>query len=157
MQLYLDCSGVLADHTAGAVEWLGMSPQDFAQKFGRTEFWNRIEAHPDFYGSLPLLPDARDLFDAVRHLSPIILTGHPRGEWAKAQKARWAARHFPETRVITCLASEKSRYAREGDILVEDMLKYRQLWEDVGGIFVHHRSAEATIKELYKIAPEAFG
>lgn len=134
-----------------------MSPRSFEQKFGRTAFWNRIEAHPDFYGSLPLLPGARELFDAVRHLAPIILTGHLRGEWAEPQKARWAAQHFPGTRIITCLASEKSRYAREGDIIVEDMLNYRHLWEGAGGIFVHHRSAQATIEELSRIVPKAFG
>lgn len=156
MQLYLDCSGVLADHTAAATDWLGMSPHAFAEKFGRPAFWDRIAQHPDFYASLPLLPDALDLFEAVRHLDPVILTGHPRGEWAGPQKARWVARHFPGTRIITCLASEKWLFAREGDILVEDMPTYRRLWQAAGGIFVQHRSARQSIRQLREIAPEAF-
>jgi hypothetical protein len=69
-----------------------------------------------------------ELFEAVRHLDPIILTGLPRGNWAAPQKVRWAAEHFPDTRIITCLAADKRRHAREGDILVDDTLKYRDLW-----------------------------
>ncbi len=155
MQLYLDCSGVLADHHAGATELLGMPPRAFDEKFGRTELWKRIADHPDFYGALPLMPDAKYLFEAVRHLDPIILTGCPRGTWAAPQKVKWAAQHFPGTRIITCLAVDKSRHARDGDILVDDMLRYRHLWESVGGIFVHHQTASATITELYNMSPKA--
>lgn len=44
---------------------------------------------------------------------------------------------------------------REGDILVDDTLKYRDLWSGAGGIFVHHRSAQATIEELEVLIPKA--
>jgi hypothetical protein len=156
MQLFLDCSGVLADHEAGAAELLGVPAREFAKNFGLEEFWRRIADHPNFYGALPLKPDARELFEAVRHLDPIILTGCPRGNWAGPQKVKWAAQHFPGTRIITCLAVDKSRHAQEGDVLVDDMLRYRHLWERVGGVFVHHRSAAATMAELLNVAPEAF-
>src|SRR3546814_10578993 len=62
--------------------------------------------------SLPLLPDARHLFQAVAHLNPIILTGCPRGNWAEAQKERWVAEHFPGTQIITC-RSEERRVGKE--------------------------------------------
>ena len=91
----------------------------------------------------------------MRHLHPIILTGLPRGNWAAPQKVRWAAEHFPGTRIITCLAADKRRHAREGDILVDDTLKYRELWNGAGGVFVHHRSAKTTIHELRELIPEA--
>jgi 5'(3')-deoxyribonucleotidase len=155
MQLYLDCDGVLADFDRGATEILGMPPRPFEKRFGLPAFWKKLGRHPDFYGSLPLLPDAMKLFEAVRHLHPIILTGLPRGDWAAPQKTRWAAAHFPGTRIITCLAVEKRKHAREGDILVDDMLKHRDLWTGAGGLFVHHRNADSTIKALREIAPEA--
>lgn len=101
------------------------------------------------------MPDATALFDAVRHLNPIILTGLPRGNWAAQQKVRWAAEHFPGTRIITCLAADKRRHAREGDILVDDTLRYEPLWTGAGGRFVHHCGAEATIDELHRLIPEA--
>jgi hypothetical protein len=40
-------------------------------------------------------------------------------------------------------------------MLVDDTLKYRDLWTGAGGIFVHHRNAETSIEELRAIAPEA--
>jgi hypothetical protein len=157
MQLYLDCDGVLADFERAATELLHMPSRQFEKRYGLGEFWKRLARDPDFYGSLPLMPDATILFEAVRHLDPIILTGLPRGNWAAPQKVRWAAEHFPGTRIITCLAADKRRHARDGDILVDDTLKYEHLWTGAGGIFVHHRDAQTTIRELHRIAPDAMG
>ncbi|HEV2568725.1 5' nucleotidase, NT5C type [Sphingomonas sp.] len=154
MQLYLDCDGVLADFDKAATELLGMPPRVFEKRHNPGEFWKRLARHPDFYGTLPLMPDAMELFEAVRHLDPIILTGLPRGNWAAPQKVRWAAEHFPGTRIITCMAVDKKRHARDGDILVDDTVKYRHLWEEAGGIFIHHRSARTTIEELRAVIPE---
>lgn len=61
---------------------------------------------------------------------------------------RWAAEHFPGTRIITCMAVDKRNHARAGDILVDDTLKNRHLWEEAGGIFVHHRGADETLAAL---------
>ena len=153
MQLFLDCDGVLADFDHGAEALLGLPPRAFEKRHGLSEFWRRLARHRDFYATLPLMPDAMRLFDAVRHLNPVILTGCPRGGWAEGQKKRWAAEHFPGTRIITCMAVDKWRHAAEGDILVDDTLKHRQLWEGAGGIFVHHVSAERTIADLNGLIP----
>ncbi|MDP8914126.1 MAG: hypothetical protein M3N39_11190 [Pseudomonadota bacterium] len=147
-QLYLDCDGVLADFDRGATAILGMKPKAFEHRHGLGRFWQKLAQAPDFYFSLPLLPDAMQLFNAVKHLDPIILTGLPRGNWAADQKMRWAAEHFPGVRMITCMARDKRNHAREGDVLVDDMEKYRHLWEQAGGIFVHHRSAAESIEAL---------
>lgn len=40
---------------------------------------------------------------------------------------------------------------KPGDVLVDDNLKYRELWETAGGVFIHHTSAEQTIAELVQI------
>ena len=155
MQLYLDCDGVLADFERGAAELLGMPPRAYERKHGIGGFWREIAHHPDFYGSLPLMPDAMELFAAVRHLVPIILTGLPRGNWAAPQKIRWAAEHFPGTQILTEMAVDKRNHAQEGDILVDDQLKHAHLWEDAGGIFVHHKSARRTIARLRELIPGA--
>jgi hypothetical protein len=148
MQFYLDCDGVLADFDAGAARVLGCPPRAYRQRHGLARFWAALARAPDFYGQLPLMPDAMALFDAVRPLAPIILTGCPRGTWAQPQKERWAARHFPGTRLITCLAVDKSRHCRPGDVLVDDTPTHRHLWEGVGGVFILHRSARASLRAL---------
>lgn len=147
-QLYLDCDGVLADFDHGAQAILGATPDAFVARKGMGRFWQELARSPDFYARLPLMPDAMQLFEAVRHLDPVILTGLPRGNWAADQKVRWAAEHFPGTHIITCLAVDKRDHCREGDVLVDDMLKHRHRWEEAGGIFIHHRSADQSLREL---------
>ena len=152
-QLYLDCDGVLADFDKGATAVLGLPPRAFEQRHGLGKFWQKLAQAPDFYFGLPLMDDAMELFDAVRHLDPIILTGLPRGNWAADQKVRWAARYFPDTRIITTMARDKRNHAREGDVLVDDQLRHSALWEDVGGVFIHHRSAAESIERLRAYFP----
>lgn len=147
-QLFLDCDGVLADFDAGAKAVLGKTPDVFIARYGMGRFWQRLAHAPDFYARLPLMPGAMQLFEAVRHLDPIILTGLPRGNWAADQKVRWAAEHFPGTRIITCMAVEKRKHAQHGDVLVDDTLKHRHLWEEAGGIFIHHCSTADTLDAL---------
>jgi hypothetical protein len=152
-QLYLDCDGVLADFDKGATAVLGMPPRVFEKRFGLGKFWAKLASAPDFYFSLPLLDGAMELFEAVKHLDPIILTGLPRGNWAADQKVRWAAQHFPGTRIITTMARDKRNHAKEGDVLVDDQLRHAHLWEEVGGIFIHHKDVPTTLAELRKYFP----
>lgn len=152
-QLYLDCDGVLADFERGSAAILGMPPKAYQARHGPGKFWQQLARAADFYAELPMLPDAKELFDAVRHLDPIILTGMPRGKWAADQKRRWAARHFPRTRIITCMAVDKRNHCRSGDVLVDDTLKHRHLWEEAGGIFIHHKTARDSIEQLAAYFP----
>lgn len=152
-QLYLDCDGVLADFDKGATAILGLPPRTYEKRHGLARFWQMLAQAPDFYFGLPLMDDAMELFAAVRHLDPIILTGLPRGNWAADQKVRWAAHYFPGTRIITTLARDKRDHAREGDVLVDDQTHHRARWEEVGGIFVHHRNAADTLAQLRGLFP----
>ena len=151
--LFLDADGVLADFDAGAKALFGMSSRAFEEKYGKREFWRRIARAKDFYATLPLMPDAMLLFDAVKHLQPTILTGLPFGNWAAPQKVRWAAEHFPGTRIITCMARDKYRHMTKGDVLVDDREDHRAKWEDAGGVFVHHKNARASLEQLARLFP----
>ena len=146
--IFLDCDGVLADFERGAAKVFGMSPGEYECRFGLKKFWAKLAGTPDFFNTLELLPDAMDLFAAVRHKNPVILTGLPRGAWAEPQKRRWAERHFAGVEVITTTAALKREHCRPGDALVDDRDKYRQLWERAGGVFIHHRNAATSIKRL---------
>ena len=147
-QLYLDCDGVLADFDKGATAVLGLPPRAFEKRHGLGRFWQKLATAPDFYFGLPLMPDAMELFDAVKHLDPIILTGLPRGNWAADQKVRWAAQYFPGTKIITTMARDKRNHAKEGDVLVDDQDRHRGLWEEAGGVFILHKSAKQSIEAL---------
>ena len=152
-RLFLDCDGVLADFDEGARQLLGMSPAAFEAKHGRREFWRRIAKAPNFYGTLPEMPDARELFDGVVNLKPTILTGLPLGNWAAPQKIAWAAKHFPGVAIITCMARDKHKHMAPGDVLVDDRENHRRTYEEAGVVFVHHISAEDSIRQLAEIFP----
>ena len=150
-QLYLDCDGVLADFDKGATAILGLPPGAFEKRHGPGRFWQKLASAPDFYFGLPLMADAMELFEAVHHREPVILTGLPRGAWAEPQKRRWAARHFPGVEVITTSSALKREHCHPGDALVDDTVKFRHLWEKEGGVFIPHSSAAASIAELRRL------
>lgn len=148
-QLFIDCDGVLADFDTAARELFGQDSRQAEEALGTPEFWLRIVARGNFYRDLQLLPDAMELYRAVAHLNPIILTGCPEGGWSEPQKMAWAAQHFPGVRMITCASKDKRLHIMHpGDVLVDDYLRYRELWEQAGGIFVQHLSARKSIRQL---------
>lgn len=151
-QLFLDCDGVLADFDSAARELFGRDSREAEDALGTKEFWSRIRHSREFYRHLSLTPDAMILYKAVEHLKPVILTGCPFGGWAEQQKIGWAEQHFPGVGMITCRSRDKFLHMKHpGDILVDDYLKYKDLWEQAGGIFVHHRTARETIKQLAEL------
>jgi 5'(3')-deoxyribonucleotidase len=152
-RLFLDADGVLADFDFGVRSLLGMRPKAYIAAYGRTAFWKQLARAPNFYGSLPELPDARVLFDAVKHLKPTILTGLPLGNWAAPQKIEWAAEHFPGVTIVTCLARDKHLHMHPGDVLVDDREKHRAAYEQAGVVFVHHKNAPDSLRQLAKIYP----
>src|ERR1700677_4612588 len=140
-QLFLDCDGVLADFDKGSEAVFGVHPRKYEDEHGTEKFWATLHAHPKYYENLPVMADAKDLYEAVAHLNPIILTGCPLGGWAQEQKIRWRNKNFPGVPMITTLSKDKRSHAKAGDVLVDDYLKYRHLWEEIGGVFIHHKSA----------------
>jgi hypothetical protein len=144
----LDCDGVLADFDGYFESVFAMPPRLLENKHGTKRFWANLQSHDDFYNKLPLMPDAMELFEAVKHLNPAILTGLPVGDWAEPQKRTWGARNFPETKMICCLSKDKRDHMKPGDVLVDDWPKYQHLWEEAGGIFILHKSAKQSIEAL---------
>lgn len=152
-KLFLDCDGVLADFDAGARALLGTDPATFMARRGPGEFWKRLARTGDFYATLPKMADADELFEAVRHLRPTILTGLPIGKWAAPQKEHWAATHFPGVPIITCMARDKHRHMEGADVLVDDSERHMAAWQAAGGIYILHTSARDSIARLAEIYP----
>lgn len=147
-RLYLDCDGVLANFDEGFHHLFGRMPDRDNPSMRPADMWSRLEAHPNFYGTLQKMHDADELFDAVEHLRPIILTGMPRGHWALPQKLEWRDKHFPGTPMVTCPSAHKYKYCVPGDILIDDLEKARHPWQAAGGTFIHHTSTKHTLTRL---------
>ena len=152
-RLFLDADGVLADFDEARGGCSAWSRRQFEAKHGKREFWRRHRQGDEFLRTLPEMPDARLLFDAVEHLKPTILTGLPLGNWAAPQKVDWAAEHFPGVPIITCMARDKHKHMKPGDVLVDDRENHRAAYEAAGVVFVHHKNAEDSLRQLAKIFP----
>jgi len=165
-ELFCDLDGVLADFDAGIQKLTGRDPGEL----GSAQMWravSRYDGAKGFFGSLALMPDARDLWSAITPASPTILSGIPHSDSRKAakQKRDWCTRHLgPDVPVITCASSKKAEYMaasgkrmeRNGrelkiapiSILIDDRSRNGRAWEAAGGLFVLHTSAAETIVQL---------
>lgn len=152
-RIFLDCDGVLADFDSYAEEYFGMPPRAYEAKMGASMFWKQLEERGDFYRNLPLMADARALFEGVAHLNPTILTGCPRGDWAQQQKVEWAAEHFPGVPIITCRSADKRDHAKPGDVLIDDWHQHRHRWIEMGGVWITHTCAESSLAALWAHYP----
>ena len=156
--LFLDLDGVMADFDEGVRRVTGRPPSALSPR----QLWGSLARAEGFFDQLPWTSDGRQLWEATQHLRPTILTGLPMGKWAEPQKRAWCARNLgPEVEVITCLARHKPTRAQEwcarhfketGErltaVLVDDRPKYKEGWEEAGGVFVTHTSAERSIEAL---------
>jgi hypothetical protein len=153
-KIFLDMDGVLADFDAAAGHLLGTDDiHKWEFVHGPKAFWRILDSFPNFFGSLPLMPDALTLWNAVRKEEPIILTALPRvgASEVDRQKRDWARTKLPahyEVEVITCQTTEKPGYCNEGDVLVDDRAVNREAWEARGGKFILHTSAENSLQQL---------
>lgn len=146
-QLFLDVDGVMADFHTAATALFGFHAHEAEERIGTNAFWKTIHSVPAFFEDLAVMPDAMELYSAVEHLHPILLTGCKNSQQAK-QKLRWRDQKFPGVPMITCQSKDKRKHAKPGDVLVDDWLKWSHLWVEMGGIFIHHKSAKESIEAL---------
>jgi beta-phosphoglucomutase-like phosphatase (HAD superfamily) len=152
--IWLDMDGVLADFDGHYQACFGVKPTRWPEP--DTVDWKLIASVPDFYLNLPLMPGAKELFRFVDELGvgTGILTGVPKEiDESSNHKIEWAAKpeHFPHVMVRCCRSRNKFKHGKPGHVLVDDYLKYRDAWVDMGGIFVHHTSAESSIQQLREL------
>jgi hypothetical protein len=51
------------------------------------------------------------------------------------------------------MARDKRNHAKAGDVLVDDQLRHAHLWEEMGGIFIHHKEVDETLEALKPYFP----
>lgn len=150
--IFVDMDGVLADFDGHYQALFGYRPTRWPER--ENVDWSKIRAVGNFYRTLPLLEGANELLAAIRPRPHSILTGVPGSvDTSSNQKIDWArdtlSPHVPP--VICCRSREKCKHGKPGDILIDDYLKYKDLWTDMGGIFIHHTSAAESIRQLLTI------
>jgi len=148
-RIYCDMDGVIADFLKGSKEIIGKEFND--------DLWDQLPL--DLYANLPKMPDADKLWNFISKYDLYILTAYPsakRGKISKTSqgdKVKWMKKtfNFPSNKIHLVLRKEKQDYAKEGTLLIDDMLKNVKEFEAKGGIGIHHTSAASTINQLRKI------
>ena len=150
-KLFLDLDGVLADFDQGVYQ----ITQKYPHQMTVGELWKAVSRAEHFFDTLPWMEGGKRLWYATQACSPIILTGLPHGNWAEPQKRIWCTRELgADVPVITCMARDKITLAckqlksKEIPVLVDDRPKYRALWEERGGIFIHHKTVGESLEAL---------
>lgn len=159
--IHLDLDGVLVNFTDAVFDVTGHRWGEMSS----TKIWKKIRARaPDIFAIAKPMPDANVLVDGVlefadRHGMVVeILTAVPLLETfsqAEADKIRWIELNFP---VLTSRkfktgpkATDKHKHAEVGDILIDDSHLNIRDWARVGGIPIHHVSAEESLSRLRTI------
>ena len=152
--IYCDMDGVVADFEKFTMEKLGKKFKD--------EYWSELP--DDMFYQLPLMPDARQLWNFISKFDPRMLTAHPRpgrgpiSLQAADDKKRWMMKHFkwPASKIYAVLRQNKSNFAKDGrdgrpNLLIDDHPKNCIEFRKRGGLAIIHTSASNTIKELKKL------
>lgn len=148
MKLFIDLDGVLCDFESRVFKIFGKPPKEISPKV----MWHKLASIDNFYGDLDWMPDGRDLWTGVKHLNPTILTGIPMGNWAPKQKRYWCLRNLgQDVPVITCFAKEKQKFGHPGDILIDDTMRNIDAWKNMGGIGIHHTTAQTSLIKLKEL------
>lgn len=155
-KVFVDLDGVLADFDKKVEELLGHRP-DRTQPHAEPAMWKAIEKYRTFYRDLEMMSDAPLLLSYLNLTSTsfTILTGISRTTGCAEQKREWCFSHVgPEVPVITCASKDKAREAwkvtptTHVPLLIDDWTKYKSVWEESGGEFVVHTSAQDTVHRL---------
>ena len=158
MRVFLDLDGVAADFDKLFMEMSGgISPPDYESTHGKREFWNLINADPNFFYNLRKMDGVDELvlgILTITGLLPIILTACPKTRKASValQKIFWVRENIHPDVVCIPMHGMKGPYCEHpGDVLIDDFEKHRESWEERGGVFIHHKNPEQSLRELERV------
>lgn len=75
LKLFLDLDGVLADFDEAVMRLLGRHPDELPPGL----MWSTVRKAPNFFGTLRMMADAKELWAFAAPYQPTILTGKPMG------------------------------------------------------------------------------
>lgn len=152
--IYVDLDGVLVDFDNGfkAIS-NGIDKSMYIKQHGIHKFWQLINSHKqEWWENLNWMPDGAKLWEAIKNKNVKVLTsGSTRntGVMAINGKNKWVSDHLGLVETIVVNSShDKQKYARPGDILIDDLYSNISAWTVKKGIGILHRNAEDTIIKL---------
>lgn len=170
--IYLDMDNVLTDFDKGLknygvirndMSFIHLPYTEWTEENKKLDVQVReCMARDDFWLDLPMMKDARILWEFCQPYKPFVLTAKPfgfgnDGDRIANDKWVWITDNLGPMhpgQFICCERSEKKNFIKSSNhkhqILVDDLAANCSEWESVGGIGIIHTSAKTTIKELEK-------
>ena len=138
-RLYLDLDGVMADFDAHFPALFGVDHRTLLDD----DMWAQINAHASYFRDMPVCPGAKEFFQSIEELDPIILTACPKSNYAHVarQKREWVREHLSSTCHVLPVMGGRNKplfMHSPGDILIDDFEKNIKAWQDEGGVGIHH-------------------
>jgi 5'-nucleotidase len=148
-RVYLDLDGVMADFDAHFPALFGIDHRSMLDD----DMWAQINAHPSYFRDMPQCPGAKEFFDRISWLNPIILTACPKSNYPHVarQKREWVREHLSTTCHVLPVMGGSSKplfMHSRGDILIDDFERNTKAWKLEGGFAILHRDFKTTRNEL---------
>jgi hypothetical protein len=152
--VYFDLDGVIFDFDRAYSERIGV------RKPNGDVYWDKVSALGDFFESVPLMPGALDLWNAVPAHRRRILSSIPKSVTVGSnayigERKRAAVRMhlvIPDEHVIFVRGKRlKKAHASPGRVLVDDRPDNVRDWNDAGGIGILCQSCEQALVDLMGI------
>ena len=157
-RIYLDLDGVMADFDAHFPKLFNVDHKTLLDD----DMWEIINSHRTFFAEMPMMPGAKEFFDAIRPLNPIILTACPKSDYENVavQKRQWVAQHLDKTTTVLPMMHGRFKWLfmhQPGDILIDDFSKNIKNWSINKGVGILHKSFSQTWSELSDILKDDLG
>lgn len=153
--IFLDMDGVLANFDKYFVDNIGHTPQEYIDKYGKSNFWAVIHSkHPDLFQKLEPYPHAKELLALCQSKAPTVILSSPPAinrDKAVRDKISWLKEHGLAVPAI--FETEKYKHASSGALLIDDMKKNTEPFEKAGGqvlLFKDFASAKKTLEGINK-------
>ncbi len=152
--LYVDMDGVLTDFNGQCKIYnIDLTNLDKMKK------WRQIsKVNYDFWETMTMLSGVIQFWMKIETFNPIILSA-PMDEMGEDKlnecifaKKSWLSKYLGDDVATNAIIdSNKAKYCKKNDILIDDYLKYINPWIKAGGIGIHHKG---NLNDTYKILCE---
>lgn len=157
MKIYLDMDGVLTDFDKRYVELFGERPVE--PEKNTKHFWSNWKEFVDGknFETLDVHPGASSILQTVKLLRvPYEILSSSGGGYSHdeviAQKKKWLANHGINVPAnFTPGGRKKAEYAKPTHVLIDDIKRNIDAYEEKGGIGIHHTDVGDTIRKLISL------
>ena len=149
-KIFCDLDGVLVNFNKGYYDLTGI---DIGKKHRSDDkFFEPITKEGvKFWENLEWMNDGKELWDYIKKYEPKLLSAPTRDYSSIVGKKLCCERELSGVHLILRKAQNKKDFASPDSILIDDREENINGWVNAGGVGIHHKNTNDTIKQLKKI------